>query len=394
MRIRIIFSLFIICLYTCFSCSEKKNKSGLTLDDCPVIATKTGDLTTLDFSLVKDTFDFPLSALLSGYEIIRLENSDEALIGDTYAYAVSENYIGMMTVSPNHYKLFDKKGKYISTLSSVGQGPDEYLISIYDSYIDEKNRKVYLLSSMANKLLVYDFDGNPLEHIRFPFTVHKGRFIVDEEKQELLMMALPFEDTPLAVWIQDFKGNIIQSIDSEPFVIDPGDYSNEVNDALNTNQIDYSLFHWWPTQDSLYHYNRQKNQLTPVFTVKWKNEEIIRHDYTELADFYSTILVYESATPTFTPRRPRVIVDKNTLRGCYVNLKYNMLGNIDGPSWCVFNRGYCIASFYPHELKEELGKTLSRPERLTQEMKDRLTKLNRSITDDDNNIMFVGKLRR
>jgi hypothetical protein len=70
-----------------------------------------------------------------------------------------------------------------------------------------------------------------------------------------------------------------------------------------------------------------------------------------------------------------------------------MLGNIDGPAWCNFIRGYFIASFYPYELKEQLGKALSRPEKLTPEMKDKLQKLNKSITEDDNNILLIGKLK-
>lgn len=380
-------------LFFLSSCSEKKKKSGLTLDDCPIIAVKEGELVTMDFSLVKDTFDFPLSALLSNYEIIQLENSEEALVGNTNAYAVSENYIGLFTTPSSSYKLFNKKGKFICELSSVGQGPDEYLIAIYDSFIDEKYKKVYLLSYMAKKLLVYDFEGNPLEHIYFPFTVHKGRFIVDEEKQELLMMALPFEDTPLAIWRQDFKGNILEGIDAKPFIIDPGDYSNDVNDAFNTNHLDYSLFHWYPTPDSLYHYDASVNKITPVFTIKWRKEEIIRHDYTELSDYYLSRLIYESATATYVPRRPLIIVDKKNLRGCYINIKYNMLGNIDGPSWCTFNRGHFIAGFFPHELKEQIKKTLSHPEKFTQETKDRLIKLDKSITEDDNNILLIGKLK-
>ncbi|MDR1201298.1 MAG: 6-bladed beta-propeller [Tannerellaceae bacterium] len=382
-----------LCLFLLFSCSEEKKKSRLTLDDCPIIATQTDDLTTLDLSLVRDTFDFPLSALLSGYELIRLENSEEALVGATTAYAISENYIGIRSSSPSDYKLFNRKGEYIRSISSVGQGPDEYLIGIYDSYIDEKNNKVYLLSFGATKLLVFDLEGNPLKHIRLPFRVPKGRFMVDEEKQELLMTALPFPDTPLAVWIQDFQGNIIRGIDSKPFIINPPDYSNEVNVAFNTGEIDYTLFYWVPTQDSLYHYNKQDNRLFPAFTAKWANDEIIRHGYTELPNHYITLLVRQSATISSTPRHPRIIVDKNTLRGCYINLKYNMLGNIDGPTWCDFTRGYFIASFYPYELKEQLGNALSRPERLTPEMKDKLQKLNKSITEDDNNILLIGKLK-
>jgi hypothetical protein len=56
------------------------------------------------------------------------------------------------------------------------------------------------------------------------------------------MMALPFIDTPSAIWLQDFQGNILQEYPSTQFVIEPGDYSNEVNFAFNTPALAYSLF--------------------------------------------------------------------------------------------------------------------------------------------------------
>ena len=52
-----------------------------------------------------------------------------------------------------------------------------------------------------------------------------------------------------------------------------------------------------------------------------------------------------------------------------------MLGNIDGPSYVTFNRGYCIANMFPYELKEQLEKALSKSEKMTPEMKDKLIAL-------------------
>ncbi|WP_233202169.1 6-bladed beta-propeller [Parabacteroides provencensis] len=393
MKNQILFYLFVIVPFF-FSCNNKQ-KERLTLADCPVIAHKTDSLITLDFSSVRDTFNVPLSLFLSDYEIIRLENSEEAMVGHSYAFAVSENYIGLYNSNLKDYKLFNRKGKYIRSISSAGQGPDEYYIAIYDSYIDEENGRIYLLSYRANKLLVFDLEGKPLQHIPFPFPVHKGRFRINAKKKELTMMALPFIDTPFVVWRQDFEGNILQSINAGHFVIDPGDYSNDVNYSQNTSLLDFSLFHWGPIMDSIYHYNEQGNVLEPVFTVKWKDQNIVRHDYAELPTHYFIRLIGEGASWDGTvPRSPLIIVDKNSLQGCYANLKFNMLGNIDGPSYVTFNRGYCIANMFPYELKEQLEKALSKSEKMTPEMKDKLMKLNNSLTEDDNNVLFIGKLKQ
>ena len=98
---KIIYCVSITLLTIIFSCGNKeKNVSKkLTLDNCPVIAqviNLQGDpVTNLDFSSVKDTFNLPLSSLLSSFQVIRLENSEDALTaaGQDTHIAVSDHYI-------------------------------------------------------------------------------------------------------------------------------------------------------------------------------------------------------------------------------------------------------------------------------------------------------------
>jgi hypothetical protein len=82
--------LFALALSGCDSSMEYA-----TLDDCPVVAkrvvTATGDTVVVcDPTLVTDTIDLPLSLLVSDLDIVRLENSDEAIIGDGHIW-LSEN---------------------------------------------------------------------------------------------------------------------------------------------------------------------------------------------------------------------------------------------------------------------------------------------------------------
>ena len=389
-QIKLITILCSLILLTCCGTKEKKNQS-MTLADCPVIAELVDSVTVLDLASVKDTFNIPISLLISSFEVIQLENSDEALVSSISAYAITENYIGLYS-SPTTYKLFDRKGKFLRDISVKGQGPSDFLIGILDSYIDEINNRIYLLSYMANKILVFDLEGKAYPPIPLPFRVPKGCFYINVEKKELIVTALPFIETPHVVWKQDFKGNVLQSIDSKPFIIDPGDYSNAVSSARNTSAIDFYLFTWGLNRnDPLYHYNITKNKLIPKFTIKW-DREIVLHRHSELPNHYITRLVIPSS-PTYIPRSPQILIEKETLRGCYAHFKFNMLGNIDGPNYLTFNRGYFIGSMYPHEIKEQLENALAHPEKLTPQMKAKVKKLNDRITEDDNNIILLGKLR-
>ena len=70
-----------------------------------------------------------------------------------------------------------------------------------------------------------------------------------------------------------------------------------------------------------------------------------------------------------------------------------MLGNIDGPTNPSFNRGYFIAIIEPYALKEQLEKVLTSTQKLFPEVLSKVKKLNNQITDDDNCIVFIGKLK-
>ncbi len=387
--------LFGIIAIAGLSCRESGQKKSLTFADCPVVAQSlinNGDsLIVCDIEQVKDTFNVPLSSLLSSFEVIRLENAEEALTAVDGAVAVSDNYIGIASFKARAYKLYNKNGDYLFTLSKPGQGPDEYNINIYDSYIDEKNRKVYMISFRATQVMVFDLEGNAIDHIPLSYVVHKGRFIVHQEKETITMIALPFLDTPSVVWEQDFKGNVLQEIPSDQFVIKPSDYSNEIWESLNTSQIDFSLVHWVPTRDTLYHYETERNCLQPRFTIHF-NEEVIRHNYIELPNHYLVWLIDQAAWSEM-PRFSKILVDKKTMRGCYVDFKLDMLGNIDGPNNISFSRGYFTAIMDSYALKEQLVKALTQPDKLNPEMLKKIKDLNNSITEDDNNIVFIGKLK-
>ena len=236
---KIIYYVSIPLLTVVSSCGNKETNVSrkLTLDNCPVIAqviNLQGDpVTNLDFSSVKDTFNLPLSSLLSSFQVIRLENSEDALTaaGQDTHIAVSDHYILVNSFrAGSSCKLYNRNGDFIRKISSQGQGPDEYNLSIYDQYLDENNNKIYLMEIRASKILVFDLDGQPQKHIPLAYITHKGRFVINDEKKTVTVMCIPFQGTPTAlIWTQDFEGNIIQEYPvSDQFMLIPSTYDYEV----------------------------------------------------------------------------------------------------------------------------------------------------------------------
>ena len=395
-QITLIISGIIIFLFC--SCNQSDKSAGNWSVVASKVSNGTDSLIVCDIASVKDFSVIPMSSLLADFEVIQLENSDEALIGQSGNMAVSENYIGVFSGSAGGYKVFNRQGKYLYTLSSKGQGPNEYVISIYDSYIDEEGGYIYLLPMIANSIFVYDLNGNVQKSIPLAYRVHKGRFQIDRQKKEVLLTVLPFPDTPSIIWKQDFEGHIIQEVPAGHLTIRP-DYSNEVGSSFNTSQVIFSLFLWTPIADTLYHYHENTNTIHPEFTVKFK-DEIPQHGYTELPNHY-LVDVSESFTTVktlggimITPDKPSLIlIDKKTLRGCLAQFKLDMLGGIESYPW--FNRGYFLANMHPNELKENLSKALENPENLSAETLEKLKRFSTSINEeDDNNILLIGKLKQ
>lgn len=381
---------------TASSCHKDGEQADATspLKDSPVVAqqviTLNGDtIIVCDLSLLKDTIDLPLSTFVSDFELVDLGEDEEALIKETSgggSIAVSPNYIGIY--SGTGYKLFDKTGKYITSLSAQGQGPNEYAFSIYDSYIDEKNDRAYLLPMNGNKILVYDLKGNAQPYIPLAHETTKGKFYVDDQKKLLYVANMPFSDTASTSWIQDFEGKLIKEIIAGHLKIVPPDFSNDINVSMNTEEIDYSVFHWKNTVDTLYHYNEADNRLAPSFTVNFKDNPIL-HDYIELPDYYLIRLIEIESDYRYIYG----LIDKKTLKGNYIKLKLDMLGNIDAPAWAIFERGLYTANIYAYYLQgqcDRLSDLSSLPSGIAKYIQD----LQQNDCEDLNNIILIGRLKK
>ncbi len=379
------------------ACSGNKTSSGKSLDDCPVVATiqKVGNdpVTTLHLDRVKDTLNIPLSQLIDDFKIIKLDSKDEALVKSYFTH-ITDNYIGVYSGSMIPYKLFDKEGNFLHTIGSIGQGPNEYTM-IYDSQIDEKNKKVYLLPWSTKQLLVYDLDGNNLPPVPLPTRIPKGIFHVDTDKEIATIGILPFRymENKSVIWQQDLKGNIIQETDATPFFA-YDDFSNEVYNNGNTEQFDFHIFHWGAQEDSLYHYDKAANRLVPIFTIPFGTEEIPKHDYMELPGHYMAEITTEIVGGT-SMGGINILVDKQTLKGCYFNLVNDFLGNMLIPRPIFyFQDGSFTLNMDPGDLIDALEIVLAKSENLPDAGIRKLTEFKNSISTDDNNYLLTGKLKQ
>ncbi|MDR0974037.1 MAG: energy transducer TonB [Prevotellaceae bacterium] len=388
--------LYLFCLITALltACSGNQPAATGFWKDKPIVAKRvtvgTDTVTVYNPDQVTDTVNMPLSEIITDLDVVRLDDmSRDAFIGTEALITVSEKYIGVYNQTSHRYQLYNREGTYLQDVSARGQGPYEFAMAIYDSYIDDAGM-VYLMPWMDKKLIAYDIQKDQYRAIPLTYQTTKAYFKVDTAKQQITVLNLPFAPTSIAVWVQDFEGNLIQELPAGHFSTPSPDYSNELISNFSTDATDVSLFTVTeePVVDSLYHYDATENRLAPVFSLYPQKKGFnYRPWFIELPDYY--------LAKFYKPNEPykTVLVNKENLRGFYANFQLDMLGGLLSTNSPAFMRGYYIDNREPMWLKEDL-ETILATETIDDALRTRLEGLAKSLNDNSNNVLLIGKLRQ
>ena len=397
-------SLFSVAMFA--SCSLSVPKEGDIIEDSA--------FRSVDLRIIEKTRGTVMSLgdLMESYEIIRLDNRDEALI-KTYPYGVyvTDNYILLRpadVVSP--VKLFTRKGRYVADIGGVGQGPGEYLY-LFSWLVDEKENRIYLGPGRTDKVLVYDLKGNylPDEVIRFGEIVHKSQIWVDYDKKNVVVVTLPFSanvNSNFAInknvcWVQNRDGDIVHRIPVNHYGL-IGDYSNALVARRNVDAISFSISEvpmLRTRPDTLYHYDAVKNIITPCFTI----DHVVSENQSACTVLYETSRSYW-AQVTLYPNNLSSSVSSVRLPAfnVCVSKKDGNVRRIDrftdpllGLSYLflAMKNGYVCISYDPLELMDALDKVLTQTD-LEPDVRKRATDLRNSLHENDNDILIIGKLKQ
>lgn len=397
--------LGICCIGMSFSCVESsKDNSGQLSDQWEVVASRQWNgrdsVVVCDIDLLKDTVDLPLSFFVEDFQIVKLDNSDEALVGITDV-CLSENYILVYgSVFSGHYpcRLFTKEGRFVADVGALGQGPGEYR-SIYGAQIDEHHQCIYLMPfANSNVIYVYDLEGKPLYSLPLHLPVTKAIFKVDTSKRELIVGVLPFKGYPWVAWVQDFEGHLIDSIPAPAHLSVVPDFSNEIMTGQNTDAFDLFVSTYWERRpDTLYHYLVSESRLQPCFTLDLKKRERPISSCYELSDVYLGRMSVEkqvAANMWETQDPSHYIVDKKTLKGSFFRVKNDFLGGMSAnhlwTPW-MFNNGYYALLVEPGQFKSDIDTYLASSMGLSEQVRSNLKKLSESIREEDNSYVIYAK---
>jgi len=100
--------------------------------------------------------DFKLSQIFDGVEFVKLETTNACVLPDPVNYSVGKKYI--VAAGYTQIYLFDRKGKFLRTIGTKGEGPGEYL-HLDDVLTDPEETYILANDIMRSQLLKYDFQG-------------------------------------------------------------------------------------------------------------------------------------------------------------------------------------------------------------------------------------------
>ena len=373
------------------------------LSDLPVVAHQVEvngqQMTVCELDLLKDTIDLPLSYWVEDFKAVKLDGRDEALVGKGAVY-VSDNYIVVNESQNVPCKLFRRDGSYISSVGSIGQGPGEYRY-VYDVQIDEQNGYIYLFPWMTKDILVYDMAGKyvkdiPLNKKYENLSVPKGKMKVDVANNRIAVMSLPFYFLPVVAWVQDMDGNFIHEVPMNHLKIAPS-VSNEIITSKSFGHaLDVNLYTLREARkDTLYHFDMEDGKLHPKFTLDFGGRDVVRHNYFDFHTHYAGSLAameQVSEASYMVNTTCAYLVEKKSGKGAFFRTPNDFLDNepinIISRNCC---NGYYTLNIEPSALMEKLEKGLkNNPDESRRKEMEALLK---TIDEDDNNYIFIGKLK-
>lgn len=373
-----------ILILNVISCGNRKD-SNLTTT---TIELDNSNTININFDDINSSEDVKLSDIIEDLEIIKLDNSTDALFKSDWAF-FSDKYIvvrdGARDKRPA--KIFDKNGRYIAPVGNIGRGPGEYL-DVFDILVDETSNFIYLTQMSSRVVNQYDMRGNLIKEIKLGTSLNKPRLYANANGT-ISIVNLCFNDQHNSF----IAATVNPSTDEQIFLACPELGTNFVNKKGAGVGFDNEIFSYrnsmnntfkFSYNDNLFKYDPANNRISAIleFTLP---ENLKENHWCVYNDFPEFILVH-----VIGPKGRTIKVSKMDGTAVEIKLVNDFMGGID--TGMSFQDGYYFKIYEPRSLKEIISKFIKTKE-IDKKTEESLLHLINTINNDDNNILLIGKLK-
>ena len=340
-----------------------------------------------------------LSDFVEDCRVVRFENVDNAYFKGSIV--ATENYLFVRQGRGNPCKLFDKEGHFLCDVGSVGNGPGEYYQPIYDVAVDESGKRIFLAPFTDTKIMVYGMDGKWIKDIPVPIEgrINKPKIRLNEDGT-LTVVHMPMwtnPDSPLA-FCMDMDGNLVKQV-SVREDMQVRNFDGEVLADHNTGQMEFqhTTFGFPPraSNDTLFSYDATTNRLSPKFVLNFPDpEKSPVHYYVSIPQgIFVKCYGLDERTNKFVEFE-YYFIDRKTGKGGRFHMVNDFYGDLPiASAMDFFQQGYYVECFEPYELLEKIEEHLSSGDCPKGEV-EKLKALSASLHEEDNNVLFIGKLKQ
>lgn len=328
-----------------------------------------------------------LSDWITDFKIVRLEDSDSALVRGWRTY-ISDNYIGISDeASP--FKLFNHQGQFLGCIGRIGQGPGEYNY-VYDAALNEENNRI-CLGSMSGPLQEYDIKGNFVRRLGEGFRLNKPGMRYEKDGS-FTTTHLVFTGVTGFQYLRVEKDSSVVPIPPIQTMMVAGEnhkgstigFNNELWNWNNMPYLTYQISAF----DTLYAFKPDTHETYPSFTLKNHPNTFCLYNETPFCFLVSVFPGTDWISPTNT-----IMVNKQEKRSYYLDVKNDFAGNLPVTQLATsIKNGWYYQMFEPYELLDLIDERLSGSDCSDKDCKV-LEELKNSIDENGNNIMFIGKLK-
>jgi len=343
-------------------------------------------------SLKSDTATIPLSSLVENCELVQLESVEDAYVNPWFT-TITDKYIGVGMNGRDPFKLFDRSGKFLCNVGSVGRGPGEYIAGPYDAIIDDQNELIYLSPFSGNNILVYNTSGQFVKDIVAPFRLNKVKIFLSDGI--LTVVHMPFPDTKAMALQFDVNTGIVlnEVAPLEHLIVNSFDF-----DIINTRNAPGIFDFAFMNCDTLYHFDVKNNMIHPAFNMTYNSAEKPWMVYFQMnKDLFLTNVSFLGTDPNTGRQKyiPRGLVatDLKNRTSSYITVVNDYFGNIPVPvGYFTFFHGYYVLNVQPEDLMDNIETRLAERD-CSESDRQALTKLLSTLEVGANNVVFIGKLK-
>ena len=190
---------------------------------------------------------------MASISLVPLETRDDCLIGSiSDLYLKGDTIVVVDGQKAKQIMLFNKQGKFLRKIGSVGSGPGEYT-TITKARISPIGIEIHDVQS--SRFIQYDYEGNVLKEITFHRTIPEHLLYIDSDRF-LASYASYYENRPFALqWLEN--DSVVAS--AFPFTIKRGEAPASIF-RLDRDRIGFHI----PYSDTVF--SVQGEKIIPEYT--------------------------------------------------------------------------------------------------------------------------------